>query len=320
MNGLDERFTKHEGRPLRYLTGGTGPALLLCHGFIGSAENFADWFDVLLTRRTIIAPDLPGFGRSAPLAGGHTAPALARAALAAASDVGTDSFDVAGLCLGTPVALAVQRARPQATQRLILHTPLVAPSLIRRRFHLQVGFMLAPVIYPGIVWLGHNRMASDIYKRFMVEGKDVDPVAAKANFDNQLLANPRAAREWLHDVLHRDDLAQVRGSGHSNSHPRRRARPHRQRAAPRSGGDRRPRDVVRCDPPGGPRLESRAVSAPARIDRGVSRRPADPFVERSLDRRCIAACPATDQAKVAAASCTVTLCTCPAGSSQRTAT
>ena len=215
MNGLDERFTKHEGRPLRYLTGGTGPALLLCHGFIGSAENFADWFDVLLTRRTIIAPDLPGFGRSAPLAGGHTAPALARAALAAASDVGTDSFDVAGLCLGTPVALAVQRARPQATQRLILHTPLVAPSLIRRRFHLQVGFMLAPVIYPGIVWLGHNRMASDIYKRFMVEGKDVDPVAAKANFDNQLLANPRAAREWLHDVLHRDDLAQVRGSGHS---------------------------------------------------------------------------------------------------------
>ncbi len=215
MNGLDERFTKHEGRPLRYLTGGTGPALLLCHGFIGSAENFADWFDVLLTRRTIIAPDLPGFGRSAPLAGGHTAPALARAALTAAAEVGADSFDVAGLCLGTPVALAVQRARPQATQRVILHTPLVAPSLIRRRFHLQVGFMLAPGVYPGIVWLGHNRVASDIYKRFMVEGKDVDPVAAKANFDNQLLANPRAAREWLNDVLHRDDLAQVRGSGHS---------------------------------------------------------------------------------------------------------
>jgi pimeloyl-ACP methyl ester carboxylesterase len=214
VNGLDERFTKHEGRPLRYLTGGTGPALLLCHGFIGSAENFTDWFDVLLTRRTIIAPDLPGFGRSSPLAGGHTAPALARAVLAAAADVGADQFDVAGLCLGTPVALAVQRARPQATGRVILHTPLTSPALIRRRFHLQVGFMLAPVVYPGIVWLAHRRTTSDIYKRFMVEGKDVDPVAAKANFENQLLANPRAAREWLHDALHRDDLAQVRGSGH----------------------------------------------------------------------------------------------------------
>jgi pimeloyl-ACP methyl ester carboxylesterase len=213
VNGLEERFTKHEGRPLRYLTGGSGPPLLLCHGFIGAAENFTDWFDVLLGRRTIIAPDLPGFGRSAPLTGGHTAPALARAALTAAADAGIDHFDVAGLCLGSPIALAVQRARPQDTGRLILHTPLVAPALVRRRFHMQVGFMLAPFIYPGIVWMSHQRSLSDIYKRFMVEGKNVDPVAARVNFENQLLADPRAAREWLHDVLRRDDLAQVRGSG-----------------------------------------------------------------------------------------------------------
>jgi len=214
VNGLQERFTTHEGRRLRYLTGGAGPPLLLCHGFIGSAENFSDWFDVVVQRRTIIAPDLPGFGRSAPMDGGHTAPALARAALAAAAHAGAEEFDVAGLCLGTPVALAVQRARPQATGRVILHTPLVAPWLVRRAFHIQVGFMLAPVVYPGIVWLAHQRTTSDIYKRLMVEGKNVDPVAAKANFDNQVLADPRAAREWLHDALQRDDLAQVRGSGH----------------------------------------------------------------------------------------------------------
>ena len=214
VNGLQERFTTHEGKRLRYLTGGAGPPLLLCHGFIGSAENFSDWFDVVVQRRTIIAPDLPGFGRSAPMDGGHTAPALARAALAAAAHAGAEEFDVAGLCLGTPVALAVQRARPQATGRVILHTPLVAPWLVRRAFHIQVGFMLAPVVYPGIVWLAHQRTTSDIYKRLMVEGKNVDPVAAKANFDNQVLADPRAAREWLHDALQRDDLAQVRGSGH----------------------------------------------------------------------------------------------------------
>ncbi len=213
VNGLEERFTTHDGKRLRYLTGGAGPPLLLCHGFIGSAENFNDWFDILLQRRTIIAPDLPGFGRSTPLDGGHTAPALARAALAAAGDAGADHFDVAGLCLGTPVALAVQRARPQATERLILHTPLVAPWLVRRSFHIQVGFMLAPIVYPGIVWLAHQRTMSDIYKRLMVEGKAVDPVAAKVNFDNQVLADPRAAREWLHDALQRNDLAQVRGSG-----------------------------------------------------------------------------------------------------------
>jgi pimeloyl-ACP methyl ester carboxylesterase len=213
VNGLEERFTTHDGKRLRYLTGGAGPPLLLCHGFIGSAENFSDWFAVLLQRRTIIAPDLPGFGRSAPLDGGHTAPALARAALAAAGDAGAERFDVAGLCLGTPVALAVQRARPHATGRVILHTPLVAPWLVRRSFHIQVGFMLAPVVYPVIVWLAHQRPMSDLYKRVMVEGRGADPIAAKVNFDNQVLADPRAAREWLHDALHRNDLAQVRGSG-----------------------------------------------------------------------------------------------------------
>jgi pimeloyl-ACP methyl ester carboxylesterase len=213
VNGLEERFTTYEGKRLRYLTGGAGPPLVLCHGFIGSAENFSDWFDVLLQRRTIIAPDLPGFGRSAPMDGGHSAPALARAALAAADDAGVEQFDIAGLCLGTPVALAVHRARPQATGRVILHTPLVAPRLVRRAFHIQVGFMLAPIVYPAIVWLAHQRTMSDIYKRLMVEGQSVDPVAAKVNFDNQVLADPRAAREWLHDALQRDDLAQVRGSG-----------------------------------------------------------------------------------------------------------
>jgi pimeloyl-ACP methyl ester carboxylesterase len=214
VNGLEERFTSYEGKRLRYLTGGIGPALLLCHGFIGSAENFNDWFEMLLSRRTIIAPDLPGFGRSTPMDGGHTAPALARAALAAATDAGAEEFDIAGLCLGTPVALAIQRARPEATGRLILHTPLVAPWLVRRTFHLQVGFMLAPIVYPGIVWMAHQRTLSDIYKRVMVEGKNVDPVAAKVNFDNQVLADPRAAREWLHDALRRNDFAQVFGSGH----------------------------------------------------------------------------------------------------------
>ena len=68
MSWLEERFTTHEGRPLRYLTGGSGPPMLLCHGFIGSAENFDDWFPELLQRRTVVVPDLPGFGKSAPLA------------------------------------------------------------------------------------------------------------------------------------------------------------------------------------------------------------------------------------------------------------
>ncbi len=207
--GLQERFASQEGRRLRYLVGGSGPPILLCHGYIGAAENFDDWFDALTQRRTVVAPDLPGFGSSPPLQGRHGAASLARAALAAADHAGIERFDVTGLCLGACVALAVQRQRPEAVDRVVLHTPLLAPWLVRRRFHLQTRVMLATGVYGVIVWLSRQRMVSDLYKRVMIEGADVDPVAAQVNFDNQLRADPRAAREWLRDGLTRDDLAQL---------------------------------------------------------------------------------------------------------------
>lgn len=214
MSQLEERFTTHEGGRVRYLIGGSGPAMLLCHGFIGAAENFDDWWSELLPRRTVIAPDLPGFGKSTPLRGPHTPAALARAALAAAEDARIDRCDIAGLCLGSSVAMAAQRLRPGSTQRLILHTPLLNPVLIRRRFHLQVAVMTATLVWPAIVWLGHRRIVSDVYKRLMVEGPDVDPVAAQINFDNQMRAIPRAAREWLRDGLRCDEVELLRRTTH----------------------------------------------------------------------------------------------------------
>jgi pimeloyl-ACP methyl ester carboxylesterase len=180
--------------------------MLLCHGFIGSAENFDAWFGELAARRTLVVPDLPGFGDSMPLASPHHAGALAEAALSAASDAGASEYDLAGLCLGAGVALAVQRRRPAATRRLVLHTPLLAPRIVRRRFHLQVRVMMAPGVYPFIVWLSRRRIVSDLYKRFMVEGSNVDATAAQVNFDNQRRADPSAAREWLLEGLQLDDL------------------------------------------------------------------------------------------------------------------
>ena len=79
-----------------------------------NARRFWPTIQTLLPRRTVLVPDLPGFGRSAPLIGGHSATSLARAALSVAVDAGADHFDLGGLCLGAPVALAVQRARPAA--------------------------------------------------------------------------------------------------------------------------------------------------------------------------------------------------------------
>jgi hypothetical protein len=112
------------------------------------------------------------------------------------------------------VALAVQRVRPREVRRVILHTPLLNPGLVRRRFHVQLGVMMSPAVFPTIVWLARRRVTSDLYKRIMVEGSSVDASAAKVNFENQLRADPRASREWLLDGVSRDDLPWLRASRH----------------------------------------------------------------------------------------------------------
>jgi pimeloyl-ACP methyl ester carboxylesterase len=206
---MQERVLDLPGRRLRYLVGGDGPPLVLCHGFLGSAENFETWFDELTARRTLVVPDLPGCGGSSPLEGRHSSAALAAAVEPLLDHLSLGRFDLGGLCLGSPVACALARRRPGAVGRLLLHTPLLAPELVRRRFHLQVALMTAPGVFGGVVWLSRRRLVSDLYKRLVVEGDDVDRRAAETNFANQCRVLPRAAREWLSDGLRVHDAGLV---------------------------------------------------------------------------------------------------------------
>jgi pimeloyl-ACP methyl ester carboxylesterase len=213
MAQLEERWASHAGGKVRYLLGGAGPSLVLCHGFMGSAENFESWFDALSRIRTLVIPDLPGCGLSPPLRGAlHTTGRLAAAVDAVRRDAGVERFDVGGLCLGASVAMAVLQQRPADVERLVLHTPLLAPALVRRRFHLQVRGFTAPGIFPAIWWLSHRRIVSDLYKRLLVEGDNTDRAAAEMNFHNQLRADPRAVREWILHGLGRDDVDMLRSS------------------------------------------------------------------------------------------------------------
>jgi pimeloyl-ACP methyl ester carboxylesterase len=95
--------------------------------------------------------------------------------------------------------------------RLILHTPLVDPSVVRARFHVQAGVMTSGPIFPVISWLSRRRVVSDLYKRLMVEGADVDSGQAEMNFRNQQRASHRAQKEWLRSGLRRHDAPVLAG-------------------------------------------------------------------------------------------------------------
>jgi pimeloyl-ACP methyl ester carboxylesterase len=192
------------GRQVRYLEVGDGAPILLVHGWIGSAENFHKWMPALEGRRQMIIPDLPGFGETAPLTGQHSIATLAAFMEAFANAIGLTLYDLGGICLGATVALELAMRDPQRVRQLVLHTPIYSRRVLSRSFKVQTMVASIPPVFGAAAWLARNRRVSDIYKRLMVEGPDVDPFDARVNFLNQTRATPRAAREWLSDAVKQD--------------------------------------------------------------------------------------------------------------------
>lgn len=112
------------GIEMHALVAGAGPALLLLHGFTGSAETWRPFLPELAARRRVIAPDLIGHGRTA-------APADAAryrmdecvADLVALLDwLGVGEFAVLGYSMGGRVALHLALAVPKRVRALILES------------------------------------------------------------------------------------------------------------------------------------------------------------------------------------------------------
>jgi pimeloyl-ACP methyl ester carboxylesterase len=119
---------------------GAGPPLVLLHGIGGEACVWDPVLDALAADHDVLALDLPGFGRSAPLPDGvePTPEALARAVAALLDADGLDDVHVAGNSLGGWVALELAKAgRARSVTGLcpagLWGRPLLGPDEAPRR-------------------------------------------------------------------------------------------------------------------------------------------------------------------------------------------
>jgi pimeloyl-ACP methyl ester carboxylesterase len=60
------------GRSVAYAEAGSGSVLLMIHGFARTLENWQEVIEPLAKDHTVIAPDLPGHGASAPGGGDYS--------------------------------------------------------------------------------------------------------------------------------------------------------------------------------------------------------------------------------------------------------
>ena len=63
-----ERDAMVDGRRVHYRRAGSGPPLVLLHALGESSYSWTRVLPALATGHTVIAPDLPGFGDSEPVA------------------------------------------------------------------------------------------------------------------------------------------------------------------------------------------------------------------------------------------------------------
>lgn len=116
------RVTTDDGVGLVATDTGSGPVLLLVHGFGGAKEDFADHVDALAARYRVITFDHRGHGESdAPGdVGAYSLDRLAADVLCVADAVGADQFALLGHSMGGMVARRLVLARPERISSLVL--------------------------------------------------------------------------------------------------------------------------------------------------------------------------------------------------------
>jgi pimeloyl-ACP methyl ester carboxylesterase len=125
--GIDQRDITLDGGRVHYLVAGSGQPLLLLHGVGESSSYWRGVLSRLADRYTVYAPDLPGYGDSAPLepeARGGTTPArfadVVADFLEAVTGPDAGPAVVVGHSLGGSIALELALRRPELLSRLVL--------------------------------------------------------------------------------------------------------------------------------------------------------------------------------------------------------
>jgi len=116
------RVTMDDGVALEVTDTGSGPALLLVHGFGGAKEDFADHVDALAARHRVVTFDHRGHGESddPPDVSAYSLDRMATDVLGVVDTLGIDSFRLLGHSMGGMVARRVVLAHPERVDALVL--------------------------------------------------------------------------------------------------------------------------------------------------------------------------------------------------------
>ena len=117
-----------DGFRLAYERTGAGPAVLLLHGWPGDRTDYREVAPLVAAQADVIVPDLRGFGESdkheADRASQYNATAQARSVIGLVGELALGQVVVAGYDVGSRIAQAIARDRPDLVRALVVAPPL----------------------------------------------------------------------------------------------------------------------------------------------------------------------------------------------------
>ena len=105
---------------LNYQRHGSGPPLVLQHGFLGGAGDWLPLFATFGRHFDVIAPDFPGFAGSGAIEAPDSVAGFADALLGLLDELGIERTTLLGHSMGSMVALQIALDHPDRLERLVL--------------------------------------------------------------------------------------------------------------------------------------------------------------------------------------------------------
>lgn len=131
----DATFADVDGVHLHYRAVGSGPTVVMIHGYGASLDLWRPVQDALAAHHRVIAVDLKGFGWSSRPPGDYSPEAEAALVWKLLDQLAVDQVSIVGHSWGSSVSLAMVLAQPQRVRRVALYAAYVfdeqKPSFFR---------------------------------------------------------------------------------------------------------------------------------------------------------------------------------------------
>ena len=109
-----------EGAEIFVRSGGSGPVVLLLHGYAENSDSWAPLAADLMKDHTVVVPDLRGIGRSSKPVGGYDKKTQAKDIRAVVTGLGYERTFVVAHDIGNMVAYAYAALYPDKVERLVV--------------------------------------------------------------------------------------------------------------------------------------------------------------------------------------------------------